>query len=311
MELYTLLLLHKLEESFGYYNVNTGEQIAKIKTRPFPHEICLDPLREKIYISEMGVRGIESTGPGGHTISVFNIKTRCQESTIDTGVYDRPHGIVTFENKLLITSESTKNLLIYDLRTEILIKTLFLGQDCAHMVNIRPDGRTAYTANILSNSISVVDLEHFKILEHISVPERPEGMVFSPDNKLIYCVCREANVVVVIDSKNNKIIDTIITESGPVRIAISLDGQQLCVPLFHSASIQFANTWTRKVTDTIKVGPHPAGVCVSPDGRLVFISCEEENLVYVFNFDSHEIINKIKTGDGADAMVCLFTKETE
>ena len=309
MELYTLLLLHKLEESFGYYNVQSGKQLASIKTRPFPHEICLDPQRKKVYIAEMGVRGIESIGSGGHTISVFDIKTHRQVSDIDTGFFDRPHGITTYDNRLFVTSESTKNLLIYNLKTEKLIKAVYLGQDCAHMVNVAADGKTAYTSNIWSNSLTAIDTETYKVLHHIPVPERPEGMIFSHDGSLIYCVCREANTIAVIDCESAKMIDKIETGNGPVRIVISPDGQQLCVPLFHSASVQFANTLTREVTNTIQIGPHPAGICLSPDGKLVFISCEEENLVYVIDFKTLEILNKIKTGNGADAMVCLFNSE--
>lgn len=311
MELYTLLLLHKLEESFGYYDVQSGRQMASIKTRPFPHEICLDPQRKKVYIAEMGVRGIESIGSGGHTISVFDIKTHRPASVIDTGLYDRPHGITTYGNKLFVTSESTKNLLIYNLKTEKLIHAVFLGQECAHMVNVTADGKTAYTANIWSNSLTAIDIENYKVLHNIPAPERPEGMVFSSDGSLIYCVCREAKVVAVIDRENAKMVDKIETGHGPVRIVISPDGKNLCIPLFHSASVQLVDTVTRRVSKTITVGPHPAGICLSPDGKLVFISCEEENIVYVLDFKTLEILNKIKTGNGADAMVCLFSSEVE
>ena len=72
-----------------------------------------------------------------------------------------------------------------------------------------------------------------------------------------------------------------------------------------------ADTASGKVTQTIAVGPHPAGTCISPDGKLVFISCEDENLVYVFDLETLEIVQKIKTGDGADAMVCLSASESE
>lgn len=311
MERYTLLLLHKLEASFGYYDVNTGRQVANIITKPYPHEICLGPSRKKVYIAEMGVRGIESEGQGGNTVSVFDIKTRKLISVIETGKYYRPHGLAINGTKLLVTSESTKNLLILNLETEKLIKAVYLDQECAHMVNVSPDGKTAYTANIWSNSITAVDLFSYQILYHISVPERPEGIVFSNDGNLIYCVCREAKTVVIIDRRVNEITGKIETGSGPVRIAISPDGTQLCIPLFHSSSVQFADTHSRKVTHTLAVGPHPAGVCLSPDGKLAFISCEEENLVYVIDFQTYEIVNKIKTGNGADAMVCIFSSETE
>ena len=270
MNEYILLVLHKLEDTFGYYDVQTGDQLYTLKTRPYPHEICLDPKREKIYIAEMGVRGIESEGPGGHTIAVFDLKTREQISEINTGKYDRPHGVATFGDRLFVTSESTKHLLIYDLVSEDLLSAVNLDQDCAHMVSVTPDGKTAYTANIWSNSITAVDTAKHRVLYHLPVPERPEGMAFSPDGSLMYCVCREARAVVVVDCRKGQVVDRIKTGHGPVRVVITPDGSRLCLPLFHSAAVQIADTKTRKVTHTFPEGPHPAGTCISPDGYLVF-----------------------------------------
>lgn len=308
---YTLLVLHKLEHSFGYYDVNTTNQLNCIKTREYPHEICLSPDRKKVYIAEMGVRGIESEGAGGHTIAVFDLKSRQQISTIDTAPYDRPHGLATYGDHLYVTSESTKHLLVYDLESEALITAIPLDQECAHMVSVSPDGSTAYTANIWSNSITAVDTSTFEVVRHIAVPERPEGMVFSPDGKLIYCVCREAKSVAVVDREIGEVVDRIETGHGPVRVVITPDGSRLVIPLFHSAAVEVVDTVSRKVMCTIGAGPHPTGTCISPDGSLVFLSCEDENLVYVFDTDSMEIVQKINTGDGADAMVCLLTSELE
>lgn len=308
---YTLLVLHKLEHSFGYYDVQSGAQLKSINTRAYPHEICLNPSRNRIYIAEMGVRGIESEGPGGNTIAVFDLKSGEQVSSIETGKFDRPHGIATHGLKLYVTSESTKHLLVYDLVSEAMICTVNLAQECAHMVGISPDGSSAYTANILSNSITEVDTKACEVRRHISVPERPEGMAFSPDGRLMYCVCREAKAVAVIDCEKGEMTDQIETGHGPVRVVITPDGKRLAVPLFHSASVEFIDTQSRKVSHTKSLGPHPAGTCISPDGKLVFVSCEDENLVYVFNMENMEIIQKIRTGDGADAMVCLFSSEVE
>jgi YVTN family beta-propeller protein len=305
MDNLVLLVLHKLEDSFGYYDVETGRNLKNIETNPFPHEICLHPDGSKIYIAEMGVRGIESEGAGGHTVSVFDTVTGKKSSTIDTGQYDRPHGVAAYENKLYVTSESTKHLLIYDLDTEELIRAVYLDQECAHMVSVTPDGRAAYTANIWSNTITAVDTVNYRVLHHIPVPERPEGMVFSSDGSLIYCVCREAYSVAVIDREQARMVDTIETGNGPVRIVITPDGSRLGIPLFHSSRVEVADTRTRKVIRSISIGPHPAGTCLSPDGRFLFVSCEEENMVYVLDMEPMEIIQKIQTGKGADAMVCI------
>lgn len=308
---YTLLVLHKLEHTFGYYDVRTGKRLATLNTLEYPHEICLDPGRSKIYIAEMGVRGIESEGEGGHTVAVFDLKAQERISTIDTGHYDRPHGIATYGSYLYVTSESTKHLLVYDLKTEKLIDAVYLEQECAHMVGVSPDGTRIHTANIQSNSITAVDAVTLKVLQHIPVLERPEGMVYSTDGKWIYCVCREAKAAVIVDWDEGKMVDKIVTGNGPVRVVITPGGNRLVIPLFHSAAVEVVETSTRKVTHTIQVGPHPAGTCISPDGELVFISCEDENIVYVIHMDTMEIVQKIKTGNGADAMVCLFSRELQ
>lgn len=307
---YILMVLHKTDASFGYYDVQTGERLATIPTRPFPHEICLSPDRSLIYIAEMGVRGVESEGEGGHAIAVFNAKSRGQLRTIDTAPYDRPHGIQTHENgNLFVTSESTKHLLIYDLHTETLKHAVHLDQECAHMVSITPDGERAYTANIFSNTITEVDVAAGRVVRHIDVLQRPEGMVFSNDGSLIYVVNRESRAVSIVDRQLGKQIDTIETGDGPVRVVISPDGSRLAIPLFHAAAVQIADTQSRNITHTVKVGPHPAGTAMSPDGELVFMSCEDENRVYIFTMQTIEIIGAIDTGPGCDAMVCFFEDE--
>ena len=304
-----LVILHKTGQSFAYYDVQTGKTLRSIDTKPFPHEICLSPDRKSFYVAEMGVRGVESTGPGGHTIAIYRTGTGEKTGEIDTGKYDRPHGLVTHANgRLYVTSESTQYLLIYDLNKNELIQKVYLGQKCAHMVNTSHNGNRAYTANIFSNTITEIDTTDGRVIRHITVPERPEGMVCAPDDSLIYVVCREAKRIAVIDAAHGEWIDSIPTGNGPVRIAMTPDGSQFVIPLFHSAAVQVIDRVT-KVTQTLDVGPHPAGVAISPDGGLFFISCEDEQQVYVFDMHTKELLNKIKTGPGCDAMVCLDRRE--
>ncbi len=306
MARHTLVVLHKTDESFGYYDVAAATPIARVGTRPFPHEVCLSPDRSRLYVAEMGVRGIESAGPGGHTVAVYDTRTRAPLGTIDTTPYDRPHGIATHAtDRLFVTSESTRHLLIYELAGRRLLHAVPLEQDCAHMVSVSPDGAMAYTANIGSNTITAVDTRRGAVARHIPVLQRPEGMVFSPDGALIYVVNRESAAVSVVDTRRGETVDTIETGHGPVRVAITPDGARLAVPLFHSDAVQIVDTRTRRVTATVDVGRRPAGTAMSPDGSLVFMSCEEESAVYVLSMRTAAIVGRIPTGPGCDAMVCL------
>lgn len=307
-----LVILHKLDDSFGVYDIQTGQPIDVFPTRPFPHEVCLSPDRRKFYVAEMGVRGVETEGPGGHTVSVYETRSRRCLGTIDTGRYDRPHGIAAHANgRLFVTSESTRHLLIYDLASEALLHAVHLDQVHAHMVSVSHDGRTAYTANIGSNTLSEIDVDQGAVRRHIPVLERPEGMAFSPDGRRIYVVCRESRAVAVVDAARGVVTDQIATGHGPVRVAISPDGKRLAIPLFHDDALEIVDTETRRVTHRIPVGRHPAGIALSPDGRWLFVACEEENKVTVFSMDTEAIVGDICTRDGCDAMVYLTARETE
>ncbi|MBN1997190.1 beta-propeller fold lactonase family protein [candidate division KSB1 bacterium] len=310
MKDYIIIVLHKLNGSFGYYRVSTGEKIKRVKTGDYPHEICLSPDRSKIYISEYGLRGVESPGIGGNTVAVFDVKTGNQISTINTGQYDRPHGIVAHKSGyLFVTSESTKHVLIFDIDSEKLIHAVQTDQELTHMVQVAPDGRTVYTANVGSGTLTHIDVQTGKVLGRIKVLHRPEGMAFSPDGKLLYVVNRESRTVAIVDIQKGQMVKQISTGHGPVRLVITPDGKRIIFSLFHSDAIEIADTEAGRVIKTIPVGMQPVGIAISPDGKYVFISCEYENTVYVISMESMSIVHKIKTENGCDSMVCIDIKE--
>lgn len=306
-----LLVLHKLSDHLAYYDVETGRELASVPTAAFPHEMCLSPDRKTLYITEYGCRGVEAPGQGGNTIAVFDVKSKKRIATISTGDYNRPHGIVARNGKLFVTSEPTQRLLVFDLQTHSLLQAISTEQLISHLVNVSPDGKTAYTTNIGSNSITAIDLANGKIVKHLSLLTRPEGLVFSPDGKLMYVVNRESAAVSVVDTLTKEQVGLIRTGKGPVRITISPDGKRIIFPLFHSDAVQIADTQTLKVTQTIPVGRQPVGMALSPDGKLVFVSCELDQTVFVISLETSQVIRKIKTGVGPDSMVCMFASELQ
>jgi YVTN family beta-propeller protein len=304
-----LLVLHKFENFLGYYDVGTGKELGRVETGVFPHEMTLSPDRTKVFITEYGCRGVESEGQGSNTIAVVDLKARKRIGTISTEQYNRPHGIVARDGRLFVTSEPTQRLLIFDLQTERLVHAVNTEQLVSHLVNVSPDGKTAFTSNIRSNSLTAIDPVAGKVIKHIPLLVRPEGMVFSPDGRLLYVVNRESEAISIVDTGKLATIGEIPTGKGPVRIVVTPDGQRLAFPLFHADQVQIADTRTAKVTHTIPVGKQPAGTTISPDGELVFVSCELEKTVYVLSLKENQIVTKIGTGEGPDAMICMDATE--
>lgn len=300
-----LLVLHKLSDSLSYFDVDTGEELGRVATSVFPHEMCVAP-DGRLYVSEYGSRGVESPGRGGNTIGVYDIRRRVRLGEISTGAYHRPHGIVSDgDGRLYVTSEVANRLLIFERASGTLLHAVDTGQRLPHLVAVSPAGTTVYTSNVGSASLTAIDAERRAVLAQIPVLERPEGMAFSPDGRLLYVAARESNAVVIVDTGTRRMIDRIDAGEAPVRLVITPDGQTLAFPLFRGDAVQLADTETRRVTATIAVGRQPAGSALSPDGRLLFVSCEKENMVYVVAVPSGDIVRRIPTGDGPDAMVCL------
>jgi YVTN family beta-propeller protein len=301
-----LIVLHKLEHDLRLYDVGRGVELARAGTRRHPHEIWVDPARRQALVTEYGLRGVESAGEGGNTIGVYDLDPLARRSTISTGIYHRPHGIVADGNgRVFVTAETAGALLVIDRLTGRLVRAVDTGQSTPHMTAVSPDGTAAYTANIGSGTVTEIEVATGTVRTQIPVLERPEGMAFSPDGLHLYVVNRESCAVAVVDTAARRMVGTIATGAGPVRIAITPDGRRLAWPLFYADALQIADVATRRVVATVAVGRQPAGTTMSPDGGLVFVSCELERRVYVVSLDERRVVATIATGEGPDAMACL------
>lgn len=305
-----LIVLHKLEASFGCYDVEGGKELFRLPTAELPHELCLGHDRRRLYVTEYGLRDVEAEGEGGRTVAVFDPRARERVGTLSTGEYRRPHGIAADRGgRLFVTCEPQRSLLIYRLEDESFLHVVDVEQEIPHAVAVSPDGRTAVTANIGSGTVTAVDVMMGVILRHAKVLERPEGMAFSPDGRLLYVVNRESAAVSIVDAVKFETVGRIDTGPGPIRIAITPDGGRIAFPLFHQDTVQVADTRTKAVIHTVQVGKQPAGTTMSGDGELLFVSCEHESTVYVVDLAGGEVLTTISTGEGPGAMTCMDLAE--
>ena len=301
-----LVVLHKLDASLGGYDVASGRELFRLPTAEFPHELCLSPDRRRLYVTEYGLRGVESEGEGGNTVAVFDLHARARVGTLSTGEYRRPHGVAAdVGGRLYVTSEPRRTLLIFRLEDQSFLHVVDVEQEIPHVVAVSPDGRTAVTANIGSGSLSAVDVMMGVVLRQVKVLERPEGMAFSPDSRLLYVVNRESAAVSIVDAVKLEVVGRIETGRGPVRIGITPEGGRIAFSLFHENAVQIADTKAEAVTHTIPVGRQPVGTTMSVDGELLFVSCEQERKVYVISLADGEVLSTIATGEGPGAMASL------
>lgn len=138
-----------------------------------------------------------------------------------------------------------------------------------------------YVANRGSDSVSVIDVFGFKVIQTLPVGKAPSALAANPKKNEIYVANTESNNISVIDAEKNAVIATIGVHRAPVSIAVSPDGRRAYVANSGSNNISVIDLNARKVVATISVGVGPAMAAVAPDGKSVVVSLHGENAVSV------------------------------
>src|SRR5919109_192810 len=146
-----LLVLNKTEATFVIVDPASGKVLARIPTGDGPHEIAVSDDGKFAFATNYG------TGPApGHTISMFDLAAQKEVRRIDVGPLSRPHGIDVVNGKVYFTAEADKKIARYDPATNNIDWLFETGQNATHMVYVTRDAKTIFTANIASDSISII-----------------------------------------------------------------------------------------------------------------------------------------------------------
>jgi YVTN family beta-propeller protein len=148
-----LLVLHKGDNAMAIVDPSTGEVMGRVPTGQDPHELV---------VSDDGKLAIATNyaGPGprgGNTLSVIDIAARKEIHRVDLAPLSRPHGLWFSDGKAYFTAEGSMAIARYDPKTNRVDWLLGLGQDRTHMIVVSKDGKTLFTANVNSNTISIIE----------------------------------------------------------------------------------------------------------------------------------------------------------
>ena len=111
----------------------------------------------------------------------------------------------------------------------------------------------AFITNQLSNSVSVIDLETYKVIKEISVGSKPAGVAVSKDGKKIFISNPESKEISFIDGNTLENIKNISLGKGPLGIALTKDDKFLLVADWYENKVRVINTNTLKLIKKISL----------------------------------------------------------
>ena len=192
---------------------------------------------------------------------------------------------------------------VIDLRTNKLVATV-KDTPGAEGVEYVPETKKVYTSNAGDNTIGVIDLRQMKVIKKLRTERKPDGSAYAAPFHKLYVSDERGQAEAIVDVTKDEIVNTLHFESetgmpqyDPVarKIYVNLQDQNLF------AVIDPAN-------DEV-VGRYPVGRCkgnhgmtLDPEHHRAFLSCEENDLMTVFDLDKHQAIAYLPLAEGPDVI---------
>lgn len=165
--------------------------------------------------------------------------------------------------------------------------------------DITPDGTRAYVANLVDQTISVVDLEKGELVATIPSPEKlPFNVLVSPNGKRAYVANVMGNTIIEIDTASNTVIKAIRTAPGPNGMTFTPDGYNILFTTVYSGRLQAYNLTTGVVNEGTHVGLLPGFIRLAPDGLKGIFVRPYGRQVSIFDGTTMRVIRNIETGIG-------------
>lgn len=292
----TLLIGNKGEDTVSFVDLERGQERARVATGRAPHEIAISPNGKQAAV----------VAYGGTTIDIFDVRKATLVKRIDIAPNAAPHGIVWLKNGLLVVAaEKSKSVAIVDPRDGS-VEAISTDQAGSHMLVVSPDQHTAYVANILAGTVSVIDLQRKSKVADIAVGGNPEGLAITPDGKYLWVGDDSGPRLRVVDLATRQTIETLPTDSIAIRIAISPDGRSAIISNMASGTLNIFDVATRKPVRTIRVSGERSAMQVtlnfSRDGKRLYVAETGRNTVAEVDLSTGTVLRRIAAGRNGDGL---------
>jgi YVTN family beta-propeller protein len=295
-----LLVLNKDDATLAFVDPSTRAVLGTVPTGESPHEIAVSGDGRLAFVSNYGGR------TPGQTLSVIDIAARKEVHRADLGALRRPHGLAAVGGEVYFTAEVNRLIGRYNPAANAVDWLLGTGQDVTHMIIVRPDERTMFTANIGSDSITVIERgTGAPAFSETVVPvgKGPEGMDLSPDGRELWAAHSRDGGVSIIDVGARKVVQTIdLGTKRSNRLKFTPDGKTVLVSDLEAGALIVVDAGQRKAVKRIALGKNPEGILIQPDGARAYVAVNGDNYVSIIDLSSFQEIGRIKTGAGPDGM---------
>ena len=311
----TLVVANKAEASASLIDLDNGDVVATLPTGEGPHEVGISPDGRFALVTNYGTRERP-----GNSLTLIDIAAAAVVSTIDLGAYSRPHGVEWLDDEqAAVTAEANQALIIVDVVGKKVSLSIGTDQDISHMVALDADRGRAYTTNIGSGSLTVLDLGKGARESTIATGDGAEGIAVSASGEHIWVTNRAADTITILDAGTLEKAGEISSEGFPIRATATPRGQVLVtraragdLVIYDARTFEELRVVTfdlesmdveeRLFGDRFGDSSVPIGVIVDSKGERAWVAHANADVITEIDLGSATVVRMLRAGREPDGM---------
>ena len=285
-----MLVANKGDQTLSIVDPESGKQWAAVPVGGNTgHEVAASPDSRTAWVPIYGDSGVGKPGTDGQMIAVIDLESRKRIAQLDLGRPSRPHCAVfgPRDGWLYVTAELTEGIDVIDPATRNIVRSIPTGAPESHMMVISADGTRAHTANVGPGTVSVIDLQHGKVVTTIPVAKVVQRIAMSTDGRWVFTADQTKPELAMIDTADNRVRKWIRLPALGYGMAPTADGSKLVVAHPDSDSVSIVNLRAIKVEGTFHVPASPQEVLTPPGTSVAYVSCDRSKKVAVIDLSTN------------------------
>ena len=318
-----LLVLNKAEATASLIDLASGKIVVTLPVGEGPHEVAV---RDD---GRLAVACNYGTGPApGKSLTVLDLAELKVVRTIDLGAYRRPHGIAWLPDRkhVVVTVEANQGVLLVDVDAGTVVQFIATEQQGTHLMVISRDGKRAYTSNLGSGSVSMLDLTARTRLKTTTTGKFPEAIDLSPDGKWLWSADRTLERVTILDATTLDTVRSLPTGKFPNRLKFTPDGRTVVLSNAQSSTLGFYDVAGQRpdgeltfTVDPALIRPQllgaqmgtsatPLGILMDPSGRRAFVALAAMDRIAEVDLAKRVVVRLIAAGREPDGMALVHAR---
>ena len=301
------LLVAKQQPGITLYDAHTDEVVCKAKTGVSPHEAAFSLDGRTAYVPVYGSANVGQPGTDEHALHFISTADCHEIAVMDTGEHTRPHAIaVGRSGQVYITSENKQSIALIDPTARKVVAAIPTGSSFTHFLAVTADEKQVFTSNVMSKTISVLDVAGRTLKSSIDTGVNNQRMAISPNQQWFASQIGPDKKVNFYRVKDAQLDFSVPVDGAPFVGKFTPDNRFYFVMGAAEGGLRVwkidVASHTVAARSSEPLGSGTGGLGLNPINGRVYISALATNQVFVLAPDTLTVVKQLATEPTPDGL---------